>query len=199
MRRVLLAQVRAHAGRLVASMTAIVIAVAFVVATLVLNQTAKSTVLDAVGAQYTGADLVLSSTGGESLADQVPAVAAVPGVTAVAPQWDTSLQTVLPGTTGARYVAVGAVADDPTLRWQQLTAGALPTGPGQIALSAGGDVAVGDVVPFTTYDADGAELTGDLTVTGLVDTSGSVTGGLFTQGFVTPGQAQEWGAWRPSC
>ncbi|SDF71789.1 ABC transporter permease [Klenkia brasiliensis] len=195
MRRVLLAQVRAHAGRLVASTTAVVIAVAFVVATLVLNQTARTTVLDAVGAQYTGADLVVSSTEGDTLADQVPAVAAVPGVTAVAPQWDTSLQAVLPGTTGARYVSIGAVADAPALRWQQLAAGSLPTQPGQIALSAGSDVAVGDVVPFTTYDADGTELTGDLTVTGLVDTSGSVTGGLFTQGFVTPEQARQWGAW----
>ncbi len=194
MRRVLLAQVRAHAGRLVASMTAIVIAVAFVVATLVLNQTAKTTVLDAVGAQYTGADLVLTSTEGDSLADQVPAVAAVPGVTAVAPQWDTSLQTVLPGTTGARYVSIGAVADAPALRWQQLAAGSLPTQPGQVALSDSADVAVGDVVRYTTYDADGTEVTGDLTVTGLVDVSGSVTGGLFTQGFVTPGQAQQWGA-----
>ncbi|SCX41123.1 putative ABC transport system permease protein [Klenkia marina] len=195
MNRVLLAQVRANAGRLVASMTAIVIAVAFVVATLVLNQTAKSTVLDAVGAQYTGTDYVLSSTESDDLADQADAVAAVPGVTAVAPDWDTSLQTVLPGTTGARYVSVGAVADAPELRWQQLTAGSFPTGPGEIALSADSDVAVGDRVPFTTYDAEGAELTGDLTVTGLVDVSGSITGGLYTQGFVTPAQIQQWNGW----
>ncbi|MEI4272934.1 FtsX-like permease family protein [Klenkia sp. LSe6-5] len=190
----LLAQVRANAGRLVASMTAIVIAVAFVVATLVLNQTAKSTVLDAVGAEYTGTDYVLSSTDGEPLAGLADAVAAVPGVTAVAPQWDTSLQTVLPGATGARYVSIGAVAEAPALRWQQLTAGTFPTGPGQIALSTGSDVAVGDVLPFTTYDAAGTEITGDLTVTGLVDLSGSITGGLFSQGFVTPDQAEQWGA-----
>lgn len=197
MTRVLLAQVRAHAGRLIASMTAVVIAVAFVVATLVLTQTAKSTVLEAVGARYTGADLVLTSTDGSSLADRADAVAGVPGVTAVAPQWDTSLQTVLPGTTGARYVSIDAVPDSPALRWQRLAAGSLPTGPDQIALSAGSDVAVGDVLPFTTYDGEGTEVTGELTVTGLVDVSGSVTGGLFTQGFVTPAQAQQWGALAP--
>ncbi|WP_455428620.1 ATP-binding cassette domain-containing protein [Klenkia terrae] len=129
--QVLLAQVRANAGRLIASMTAIVIAVAFVVATLVLNQTAKSTVLDSVGAQYAGTDLVLTSTDGESLADVVGPVSGVPGVRAVAPEWDTSVQAVLPDRAGARYVAVTALADDPLLRWQQLSAGAFPTGPGR--------------------------------------------------------------------
>ena len=196
MDRVLLAQVRANAGRLIASMTAIVIAVAFVVATLVLNQTSKSTVLDAVGAQYTGSDWVVATDDGSSLADAVDAVAAVPGVTAVAPQWDTSLQAVLPGTTGARYVDVSPVADAEQLRWQQLAAGGFPTRPGEIALSQQEDgVSVGDVVPITTYDADGTEITADLTVTGLVDVSGSITGGLFAQGFVTPQQAQAWGAY----
>ncbi|MSW65449.1 MAG: ABC transporter permease, partial [Actinobacteria bacterium] len=177
MNRVLLAQVRANAGRLIASMTAIVIAVAFVVATLVLNQTAKSTVLEAVGAQYTGTDFVLSSTEFEPLGDQAGAVAAVPGVTAVAPAWDTSLQAVLPGTTGARYVSIGAVADAPELRWQQLAGGSFPTGPGEIVLSADSGAAVGDELTFTSYDAAGTEITGDLTVTGLVDTSASITGG----------------------
>ena len=194
MNRVLLAQVRANAGRLIASMTAIVIAVAFVVATLVLNQTAKSTVLDAVGAEYTGSDWVVTTVDGVSLADDIEAVAAVPGVDAVAPQWDTSLRAVLPGTDGARYVDISPVAEAEQLRWQQLSAGRLPDGPGQIALSAGSDVAVGDVVPFTSYDSAGKEITGDLTVTGLVDVSGSVTGGLFTRGFVTPDQAQALGA-----
>ena len=197
MNRVLLAQVRANAGRLIASMTAIVIAVAFVVATLGLNPPAKSTVLDAGGALYTGTDWVVATDDGSSLADDVAAVAAVPGVDAVAPQWDTSLQAVLPGTTGARYVDVSPVAEAEQLRWQQLTAGSFPTGPGEIALSAGSDVAVGDVLQFTSYDAAGEEISGDLTVTGLVDVSGTVTGGLFTQGFVTPAQAQAWGAYAP--
>ena len=191
----LLAQVRANAGRLIASMVAIVIAVAFVVATLVLTQTAKATVLEAVGAQYTGTDYVLSSTEGDDLGDQADAVAGVPGVTAVAPQWDTSLQTVLPGATGARYVSISTVAEAPALRWQQLTAGSFPTGPDEIAMSTSSGVAVGAEIPFTTYDAAGTELTGELTVTGLVDVSGSVTGGLYAQGFVTPAQAQEWNGW----
>ena len=64
MRTVLLAQVRAHAGRLLASTLAVVIAVGFVVATLVLNETARTTVLDAVGAQYVGAAAVVTSDDG---------------------------------------------------------------------------------------------------------------------------------------
>ena len=47
-----LAQLRAHVARLIATCLAIVIEVGFVVATLVLNQTSKTTVLDSVGAQY---------------------------------------------------------------------------------------------------------------------------------------------------
>ncbi|KQS71867.1 ABC transporter permease [Modestobacter sp. Leaf380] len=194
MRTVLLAQVRANAGRLIASMLAIVIAVAFVVATLVLNETTRSTVLASVGAQYVGTDLVLTSTDGESLADIVEPVSGVPGVQAVAPEWDTSVQAVLPDRTGARYVAVTALAEDPLLRWQQLSAGAYPTGPGEILLAETEGVAVGDTLPVTSYDAAGQLVEGEVTVTGLVDLSGTVTGGLFTQGFVTPDQARAWGA-----
>ncbi len=197
MRAVLLAQVRANAGRLVASMLAIVIAVAFVVATLVLNQTTRSTVLESVGAQYVGTDLVLSSTDGESLEGIVGAVGAVPGVQAVAPEWTTSVQAVLPGRTGARYVSITALAADPALRWQQLAAGSFPTGPGQVLLAETDGVAVGDTLAVTSYDAQGTETAGEITVTGLVDLSGSVAGGLFTQGFVTPEQATAWGATAP--
>ena len=53
MRTVLFAQLRTHAARLIACTLAIVIAVGFVVATLVLNQTARATVLDYVPAAKT--------------------------------------------------------------------------------------------------------------------------------------------------
>ena len=72
MRTVLLAQVRAHAGRLVASTLAVVIAVGFVVGTLVLTETSRATVLDAVGARYVSTAAVVTSSNGNSLADLVP-------------------------------------------------------------------------------------------------------------------------------
>ena len=70
-RTVLLAQLRAHAARLIASTLAVVIAVGFVVATLVLNETSRSTVLDAVGARYVDTAAVVTSDDGASLADDV--------------------------------------------------------------------------------------------------------------------------------
>ncbi|WP_425560276.1 hypothetical protein, partial [Kineococcus glutinatus] len=59
MLRVTLAQIRAHAGRLVASATAVVIAVGFVVATLTLNASSEASVLRAVAASYAGSDVVV--------------------------------------------------------------------------------------------------------------------------------------------
>jgi len=54
-----LAQLRAHAGRLFASCLAIVIAVGFVVATLVLGDTTNATMTRAVAAQYVDTDAVV--------------------------------------------------------------------------------------------------------------------------------------------
>ena len=71
MRTVLFAQLRTHAARLIASTLAIVIAVGFVVATLVLNQTARATVLESIGARYVGAAAVVTSVDGASLTDVV--------------------------------------------------------------------------------------------------------------------------------
>src|ERR1700712_3612941 len=104
------ASIRAHVGRLVASTLAVVIAVGFVVATLVLDQTAKSTVLDAAGAQYVDTAVVVTSTTGSGLADDVATLTALDGVRAVDPSWQTSVQAVVPGHTSARYLLVESVA-----------------------------------------------------------------------------------------
>ena len=61
MRTVVLAQLRTHAARLIASTLAVVIAVGFVVATLVLNETVRSTVSTAVGARYVDTAAVVTS------------------------------------------------------------------------------------------------------------------------------------------
>ena len=67
MRALTLASVRAHLPRLIASTLAIVIAVGFVVATLVLNETTRATVLKAAGAQYVDTDVVVTSDSGSGL------------------------------------------------------------------------------------------------------------------------------------
>ncbi|HET6391787.1 MAG TPA: FtsX-like permease family protein [Blastococcus sp.] len=198
MRTVLLAQVRTHAARLLASTLAVVIAVGFVVATLVLNETARTTVLDAVGAQYVGAAAVVTSDDGSSVAGDADAVGALTSVAAVAPSWQTSVQADVPGRTGSQYLSVGAVADDPALRWQRVSDGALPDRAGEIAVSERARAAVGDVLTVTTYDAEGDASTAEVTVTGIVDLGGDPEAGLYGRGFVTAGQAQEWGATDPT-
>lgn len=59
MRRATLASIRAHIPRLVAVSLAIVLAVAFMSATLILNSSIKATLRESVGQQYAKADLVL--------------------------------------------------------------------------------------------------------------------------------------------
>ena len=112
MRTVLLATIRANAARLIASTLAVVIAVGFVVGTLVLDETSRSTVLEAVGAQYVGAAAVVTSDDGSSLADDVARLSALASVGAVAPSWQLSIQANVPGRTGSQYLLVDSVADD---------------------------------------------------------------------------------------
>ena len=198
MRRVLLAQLRAHAARLVASTLAVVIAVAFVVATLVLDETSRSTILAAVGAQYVDSAAVVTADDGADLTPDVDALTRLHSVRAVAPSWETSVQAVVPGRTGARYLLVDTVADDPALRWQQLSAGTLPDAPGEVAVSDQAHASVGDVLTVTTSDAQGTESTGEVSVTGVVDLGGDPSAGLYGRAFVTPQQAQAWGASAPT-
>jgi putative ABC transport system permease protein len=185
-RQVLLAQLRTHAARLVASTLAVVIAVGFVVATLVLDQTSRATMLRAVGAQYVDSAAVVTAEDGSDLSAEADALTRLEPVRAVAPSRETSVQALLPGRTGAQYVLVDALADDPALRWQRLSAGALPDAPGEIALSDRAPAAVGDVLTVTSYDAQGTALTSQVTVTGTVDLGGDPTAGRYERAFVTP-------------
>jgi putative ABC transport system permease protein len=196
-RTVLFAQLRAHAARLVASTLAVVIAVGFVVATLVLNETARSTVLEAVGARYVDAAVVVSSTDGTSLADEVDALAALGSVGAVVPTWETYVHATVPGRPGSQYVFVETVAEDPSLRWQRVSAGELPDSPGEVLVSERLRAAVGDVLTVTSFDATGTEQRSQATVTGIVDLGGDPTAGMHGRAFVTPQQAQDWGAIDP--
>ncbi|MGY1605235.1 FtsX-like permease family protein [Geodermatophilus sp. SYSU D00815] len=195
MRRVLLAQLRAHAARLVASTLAVVVAVGFVVATLVLNETTRTTVLEGVGARYVDTAAVVTSDDGRSLAPDVPALEGLPSVRAVDPAWQTSVQAGVPRRGGAQYLFVDTVADDPALRWQETTAGVLPDRPGEVAVSERTRAEVGDVL---TVAVDGAGTTEQVTVTGIVDLRGDPEAGLYARAFVVPAQARAWGAVDPT-
>src|SRR3954454_5190784 len=136
-----LAQLRSHTARLIATVLAIIIAVGFVVATLVLNQTSKSTVLESVGAQYRNTDAVVTAdldAPGDNSLDQrrqlVQQVRGIPGVTAVAVDRSSYSQVRLPGRKGYRFAPVTDVAEAKSLQWQRLLAGRLPTRIGEVAI-----------------------------------------------------------------
>jgi putative ABC transport system permease protein len=194
-----LAGLRAHLPRLVAATLAVVIAVGFVVATLVLTETSRATLLRAAGAPYVGADVVVTSSDGSSLVGAAGAVAAVPGVAAVDPTTAADVQARFPGRSEA-YLALQSVAADPALRWQRVTDGALPGRPGELAVATTAGAAVGDVVGVTVYDPATGEVTatGEATVTGLVDLGGDPTAGLYARGFAVPEQVAAWGAAEPT-
>ncbi len=199
MRTVVLAQLRTHAARLIASTLAVVIAVGFVVATLVLNETSRSTVLDTVGARFVDAAAVANTTYDQPFTDDdVAALAGLGSVGAVAPSYETGVQASVPGRPGSQYLLVESVAVAPQLRWQELSAGRLPAGAGEVAVSDRARAEVGDVLTVSVYDDEtGEETTAEATVTGIVDLQGDPEAGLYGRGFATEEQARAWGAADP--
>lgn len=198
MRTVLLAQLRTHAARLIASTLAVVIAVGFVVATLVLNETSRATVLDTVGARFVDTAAVVSTTYERPFTeDDVESIAAIDSVGSVAPSYESGVQASVPGRPGSQYLAVESIAEAPELRWQELSAGRLPSGAGEVAVSDRARAEVGDVLTVTVFDEDGEETTSEATVTGIVDLRGDPEGGLYGRAFVTEDQALAWGAVDP--
>ena len=195
MRTVLFAQLRTHAARLVASTLAIVIAVGFVVATLVLNETARTTVLES-SAPGTSAPPPSSprSTAPRST-DAVDDLEALGSVWSVDPSWETSVQASVPGRHGAQFLLAESVADDsgPALAAPWPTA-RLPSGEGEVAVSERARADVGDVLTVTTIDAEGNEATSRATVTGIVDLQRRPGGRALRPGLRHPEQAQAWGA-----
>jgi putative ABC transport system permease protein len=198
MRTVVLAQLRTHAARLVASTLAVVIAVGFVVATLVLNETSRATVLDTVGARYVGSAAVVTSPSGESLADDVDTLTALDSVGALAPAYETSVSAEVPGRSGSQYLSVQSTADAPQLRWEQLSSGRLPSDSGEVAVTDRARAEIGDVLTISSYDDEGEATTSEATVTGIVDLRGDPEAGLYARGFVTEEQARTWGAPGPT-
>ncbi len=225
MLRISLAQVRAHVGRLIASCVAIIIAIGFVVATLVLSDTTKVTMLKAVGARYVdvAAVVVLGSDG--LPADSTPAPEPAPGpesgltpefievigglagVAAVSADTETYAQVELPGRSGTQYAPVESVATAPELQWQELADGRLPSATGEVAVSTRVGAEVGESVAVTTYAiAAGpagndkgreSEITEQVTVVGVVDLGSDPTADVQGRLFATAEQVDAWGGGSP--
>jgi putative ABC transport system permease protein len=113
------------------------------------------------------------------------------------------VQAAVPGRPGAEHLLVDSIADDPALRWQQLSAGRLPDRPGEIAVSDRARARVGDVLTVTGYGDRGTATTSTATtstatVTGILDLGGDPTAGLYARASVVAQQARNWGATAPT-
>ena len=196
MLRLTLAQMRRSLGRLMAAGIAICIGTAFVAATLLAGNAMTRTTYDAVTTGYGDADLVISE--GEIDDATLASMTGLPGVDAVHGYLETGIE--LSGPRGQSYVQAKTLAAAPNLETADLRDGAMPAGPGQIALPSDAadllGVEVGDVVQSSetawTVAADGQEVTesraGTLEVVGLLDVSAAAF--LSTGGVAVVDQAQ---------
>lgn len=178
MRRATWASIRAHLPRLVAVSIAIILAVAFMSATLILNSSSKATLRESLGQQYANADLVITDTSDSSLeysgdeqpadyADQVSAVAGVNSVyTARTGYFTTSIRQ-------GEYFALTAIAPEP-FRTLELAEGTIPTSTTEAIVTAETarqyEVSLGDQV--TVQGVSAADVT-DSSLGALADGDGS--------------------------
>ncbi|MCW2131739.1 ABC transporter permease [Arthrobacter sp. VKM Ac-2550] len=132
MLQVALAQVKQHARRFIAVALAVVMAVGFLTATLMVNASTEASLGNSVGAGFRNADLVLSSGPDKPLDEQAAeAVADADGVAEVYVQQQTH---VAFGTAGeAGYGALQNTAPSAGLDNLELIEGALP-GSGEVAV-----------------------------------------------------------------
>ena len=197
-----LAQLRSHTARLIATALAIIIAVGFVVATLALNETSKSTVLESVGAQYQNTDAVITAdldAPGDNSLDQrrklAEQVRGIPGVAALALDRSAYSQVRLPGRNGYRFAPVSDVAGVKSLQWQHLLAGRLPARMGEVVMGEHQGLHVGSRITLLANPADSDDADAStpaprpvtVTVVGLVDLHGLV-GTNPDQMFAVPAQ-----------
>lgn len=184
--RLTLAQMRRTLGRLVAAGIAISLGTAFVAATLLASGIINRTTVDSLTAGYAQADLI---TTGYLAPGTAETLAAVPGVADVAPVYEVYVRVV--GPEGATALIANAVAPVPELEPVGVVSGAMPTGPGEIALTAPDaerlGVALGEPVTVAvdrwgeTPEGEEAALEAPLTVVGLLDSDSLA---LFGQGTV---------------
>ncbi|CAI9401091.1 ABC transporter permease [Nocardioides sp. T2.26MG-1] len=173
MRTVLAASLRVHTRRYVAASVAVVIGVAFIVVTSLLSSAARNGLVAGVEVPYRDADVVVTGIDGDQAAG-ILQQAADRGDHASFLGWTVQHVRVGDRLLG-EAVDVGAVADGPDLRWQELRAGRFPERPGEVVADAnavkGDGVAVGDAVRIGTGNH-----AVEATLVGLVDTPSASVG-----------------------
>jgi putative ABC transport system permease protein len=190
MRHLVLAQARAHRGRYVATALAVIVAVAFVVLTLVLSDTVNASITKSTAAQYDGVAVVVTPEGPDTDPDRTLAeVAAAPGVRATALDMTGRVRLAdVDGTSG--YGTAATIAPDESMRWQRLADGRWPAGDAEIAVGSSSGRAIGDTVTVT--DLSGATAPATVTIVGVVDVAGSPLAMDSGQVFGDAAQVRAW-------
>jgi putative ABC transport system permease protein len=152
--RLTLAQMRRSLGRLTAAGIAVAIGTAFVAATLLAGDVMKRISYDSITATYGTADLIADTAGASVSQAQVDAVRALPGVAAADARVMTTYVSMSAGDRAITQTVVAVPSDD-VFDTQQVTAGALPTADGEVALPERAaerlGVGVGDDVTVTYH------------------------------------------------
>lgn len=151
--RLTLAQMRRSLGRLTAAGIAVAIGTAFIAATLLAGDVMKRISYDSITASYGTADLIADA--GDPLTEAtVEAVRAEPGVAGADPRVVVPYVSMSAGDRSITQTVV-PVGSDPAFDTQVVTAGALPTRDGEVALPERAaerlGVDVGDAVTVSYY------------------------------------------------
>ncbi len=179
MLQVSLSQLKTHSRRFIAITLAVLLAVAFLSATLMVNASAKASLRSSIGEEYAAADLVISPPGNDPLtqgaADKVAASSVVAGSYA--------LHTLYPeAKLGSSSIGATLrnVSDDPSLEPQNLSSGRWPTNAEQVTVDQTtadrNKLTLGSKVTFAVADdasTEGplAQKTLEATISGITATS----------------------------
>lgn len=154
----ILGQLRANFGRFLATILAITISVAFIVASGGLITSLQKSVLDIFGQKYVDSTVVVEGVGDrssatndedrEQLAQQetqaLDAINGLENVEASTVDRETNLRVIPDSGDTQRFTTLTSLAEDGPLRWQQLAEGKYPEGPGELLAPEGEGMEVGE-------------------------------------------------------
>ena len=180
--RLVLGQLRAHAGRYLGTILAIAVAVAFVLASVGVLRTMSASADATFGMRYSDTAVLVQNLGDRTSAGSaatreeaaeaqrlgLQTITSTPGVRAATVDAQTYVRARVEGRAQQMTTATVLSPDD-GLRWQPLASGRLPAGPGEVAVRADSDLPLG--ATFEVQPAGRSEPL-PVTVVGLFDLSG---------------------------
>lgn len=202
--RLVLGQLRAHAGRYLGTFLAIAVAVGFVLASAGVLRTITASADATFGMRYSDTAVLVQNLGDRTSAGTdatreeaagaqrmgLEAIATTPGVRAFTVDSQTYVRVRAEGRAQQMTTAT-ALSPDDGLRWQPLASGRLPARPGEVAVRADSDVPLG--ATFEVQPA-GRSDPAPVTVVGLFDLSGQPDLTSAFPLYTVDEQVQQWSA-----